>query len=52
MNTRRLIATLALAASVLGLAACSGGGASSGFVPVTGQTASARTPQDDVTPHI
>jgi hypothetical protein len=50
MNIRRLIASLALAASILGLAACSGG-ASSGFVPLTGQTAS-RTPQDDPVPHI
>lgn len=50
MSTSRFIASVALAASILGLAACSGGGSSSGFVPVTGQTAN-RTPQDDPIPH-
>jgi len=51
MTTRRFIASLALAASIFGLAACSGGANSSGFVPATSQTVN-RTPQDDAQPHI
>ncbi|MDP9018783.1 MAG: hypothetical protein M3N19_10730 [Candidatus Eremiobacteraeota bacterium] len=52
MNTRRLVASLTLAVSVLALAACAGGNGSSGFVPAGSQPSSAhRTPKDEMVPH-
>ena len=50
MTTRNLLVSLTLAASLLGLAACSGGGNSSGFVPAA-QTSASRAPLDVILPH-
>ncbi len=51
MNTRNLLVSLTLVASLLGLAACSGGGSSSGFMPST-QTSATRAPLDVMIPHV
>ena len=52
MNARSVLVTILFASTALGLAACSSGPNSSGFVPATPQTASAaRTPKDNILPH-
>lgn len=52
MIARKLLVSILLAGSVAGLAACSSGPNSSGFIPATPQTAAvARTPKDNILPH-